>query len=37
MFQVGDKFYEHLTIEKVDALIEQFKGEYATTNSKYLV
>jgi NADH-quinone oxidoreductase subunit E len=37
MFQVGDKFYEHLTIEKVDALIEQFKGEYATANSKYLV
>ena len=37
MFQVGDKFYEHLTIEKVDALIEQFKGEYVATNSKYLL
>ena len=37
MFQVGDKFYEHLTIEKVDALIEQFGSEYANTNSKYLV
>ena len=37
MFQVGDKFYEHLTIAKVDALIEQFGSEYANTNSKYLV
>jgi NADH-quinone oxidoreductase subunit E len=37
MFQVGDKFYEHLTIEKVDALIDQFKTEFATDNSKYLL
>lgn len=37
MFQVGDKFHEHLTIEKVDALIEQFKGEYAGENSKYIM
>lgn len=37
MFQVGDKFYEHLTLEKVDALIDQFSTEYATENSKYLL
>ena len=37
MIQVGDQYHEHLTIEKVDALIEQFRGEYANTNSKYLV
>ena len=36
MFQVGDKFYEHLTLEKVDALIEQFKGEFAGKHSVYL-
>jgi NADH-quinone oxidoreductase subunit E len=37
MLQVGEKYHEHLTIEKVDALIEQFKVEYANTNSKYLL
>jgi NADH-quinone oxidoreductase subunit E len=37
MLQVGDKFHEFLTIEKVDALIEGFGKEYATTNSKYLL
>lgn len=37
MFQVGDKFYEHLTLEKVDELLELFKSEYANTNSKYLL
>jgi NADH-quinone oxidoreductase subunit E len=36
MFQVGDKFYEHLTLEKVDSLIDEFKGTYATTHSGYL-
>jgi NADH-quinone oxidoreductase subunit E len=36
MFQVGDKFYEFLTIEKVDALIDGFKGEYAGKHSVYL-
>ncbi len=36
MFQVGDKFYEHLTLEKVDALIEEFKGEFAGKHSVYL-
>ena len=36
MFQVGDKFYEHLTLEKVDALIEEFKGEFAGKYSVYL-
>lgn len=37
MLQVGDKFHEHLTIEKVDALIDQFAVEFANTNSKYLL
>ncbi len=37
MLQVGDKFHEFLTIEKVDALIDGFRTEYATTNSKYLL
>ncbi|MFZ4542525.1 MAG: NADH-quinone oxidoreductase subunit NuoE [Saprospiraceae bacterium] len=37
MLQVGEKYHEHLTIEKVDALIEQFKVEFANTNSKYLL
>lgn len=37
MLQVGDKFHEHLTIEKVDSLIEQFSVEFANTNSKYLL
>jgi NADH-quinone oxidoreductase subunit E len=36
MFQVGDKFYEHLTLEKVDELIEGFKGEFSTKHSVYL-
>jgi NADH-quinone oxidoreductase subunit E len=36
MFQVGEVFHEHLTIEKVDALIEQFKVEYANKQSAYL-
>jgi NADH-quinone oxidoreductase subunit E len=36
MFQVGDKFYEHLTIEKVDELIETFRNEYAEQYSAYL-
>lgn len=37
MFQVGDQFHEHLTIEKVDALIDGFRSEFATDNSKYLL
>ncbi len=37
MLQVGDKFHEFLTIEKIDALIDGFRTEYATTNSKYLL
>jgi NADH-quinone oxidoreductase subunit E len=36
MFQVGDTFYEFLTIEKVDALLEQFKEEYNHKHSVYL-
>ena len=36
MFQVGDKFYENLTTEKVDTLLEQFKGEYSNKFSQYL-
>ena len=36
MFQVGDKFYEHLTLEKVDALIEEFRGEFKEKHSIYL-
>lgn len=36
MFQVGDKFYEFLTIEKVDELLAQFKVEYKDKVSKYL-
>jgi NADH-quinone oxidoreductase subunit E len=36
MFQVGDKFYEHLTLEKVDSLIDEFKGTYAKEYSGYL-
>jgi NADH-quinone oxidoreductase subunit E len=36
MFQVGDKFYEYLTIEKVDELLEQFKTQYEETYSGYL-
>lgn len=37
MLQVGDKFYEHLTLEKVDELLAFFQKEYADTNSKYLL
>ncbi len=37
MFQVGDKFHEFLTIEKVDALLEQFKTQYSTKHSAYMV
>jgi NADH-quinone oxidoreductase subunit E len=37
MMQVGEQFHEHLTIAKVDALIEQFRGEYASTNTKYVM
>jgi NADH:ubiquinone oxidoreductase subunit E len=36
MLQVGETYYEHLTIEKVDELLEQFKQQYAHTNSRYL-
>ena len=36
MLQVGDAFYEFLTIEKVDALIEGFRGEYSEKVSVYL-
>lgn len=36
MFQVGEKFYEHLTLEKVDTLIEQFRNEYKDSFSAYL-
>jgi NADH-quinone oxidoreductase subunit E len=36
MFQVGEKFYEHLTIEKVDELLEQFREAYAEEYSTYL-
>ncbi len=37
MMQVGEQFHEHLTIEKVDTLIQQFRGDFATTNSKYIM
>ncbi len=36
MFQVGEKFYEHLTLEKVDALLDQFRHEYKDSYSAYL-
>jgi NADH-quinone oxidoreductase subunit E len=36
MFQVGDQFYEFLTIEKVDALIDGFKVEFTGKHSVYL-
>jgi NADH-quinone oxidoreductase subunit E len=36
MFQVGETFYEHLTIEKVDALIDGFKVEFAGKHSVYM-
>jgi NADH-quinone oxidoreductase subunit E len=35
MFQVGDKYYEHLTLEKVDTLIDEFKITYQTKYSSY--
>ena len=36
MMQVGDVFHEFLTLEKVDALMEGFKSEYAAKHSGYL-
>ena len=36
MFQVGDQFHEYLTLEKVDALLDQFRVDYAETYSRYL-
>ena len=36
MFQVGDKFYENLTIEQVDTLLDGFRVEYADKFSQYL-
>lgn len=36
MFQVGDKFHEFLTIEKVDELLDLFKEQYKNDVSKYL-
>ncbi len=36
MLQVGDKFHEFLTLEKVDVLLEDFKKDYATNHSGYL-
>jgi len=36
MFQVGDQYYENLTIEKVDELLETFRSEYAEQYSAYL-
>ena len=36
MMQVGDAFHEFLTLEKVDALMEGFKEEYAAKHSGYL-
>ena len=36
MLQVGDVFYEFLTIEKVDKLLEEFRGEYSEKVSVYM-
>jgi NADH-quinone oxidoreductase subunit E len=36
MLQVGEVYYEHLTIEKVDELLEQFSTQYQNTHSRYL-
>jgi NADH-quinone oxidoreductase subunit E len=36
MFQVGDKFHEFLTIEKVDALLDGFNEEFKVKHSAYL-
>ena len=36
MMQVGEAFHEFLTLEKVDALMEGFKEEYAAKHSGYL-
>lgn len=36
MFQVGDKFHEFLTIEKVDELLEDFKVAFKNDVTKYL-
>jgi len=27
MFQIGDKFYEHLTFEKIDTILEELRKE----------
>jgi NADH-quinone oxidoreductase subunit E len=35
MFQVGDKYHEHLTLEKVDTLLEEFKVTFKDKNSGY--
>ena len=32
MMQVGDVFFEHLTEEKIDQLIEQWRNEAASKN-----
>ena len=36
MFQVGETFHEHLTIEKVDTLIDGFKVQFAGKHSVYM-
>ncbi len=36
MFQVGDKFHEFLTIEKVDALLDGFNEDFKVKHSAYL-
>jgi NADH-quinone oxidoreductase subunit E len=36
MLQVGDKFHEFLTIEKVDALLDEFKEAFKEKYSVYL-
>lgn len=36
MIQVGDAFHEFLTIEKVDALLAQFRLEYKNKHTAYL-
>jgi NADH-quinone oxidoreductase subunit E len=36
MMQVGDQFHEFLTLEKVDGLLEEFKGTYKEKCSGYL-
>ena len=34
MLQCGKKYHEHLTPEKVDALIEEYRAKYSSTNSQ---